>query len=361
MLFAFAGAYGGYKIKLPAGAMVGAIIGVAVLNLTVQRSFYYSDIRIGIQILSGVMIASKIGRKDIEEVRKIIFPTLFLLIGMVVLNLVFGGVMYALTSLDVATALFASAPGGMSDMAIISADLGANPSYVAILQLFRILVIMLCLPPIFKPLLLKRMNRERLASINGDEKDTVEDVMSAVASGSNGEDGKGVTGRAFIEKFAIMILIGTAGGLILNFLGVAAGALTGSMLATAVFCVLKGRVRFPDKLRFLLQAFSGAYIGTGIDLATIKTFPELLMPLIIMFIGIFFFVFLTGYLMHKIFKLDLAVCLLSSTPGGVQEMSLLSEDLGADTPKIAIMQTARLMCVIIFFPTMLKMITLMVG
>jgi uncharacterized membrane protein AbrB (regulator of aidB expression) len=76
-----------------------------------------------------------------------------------------------------------------------------------------------------------------------------------------------------------------------------------------------------------------------------------------MFVGIFVYVLIAAAAMHKLFKLDLAVCLLSCTPGGVQEMSLLSEDLGADTPKIAIMQTSRLMFVILLFPTMLEAVT----
>ena len=43
------------------------------------------------------------------------------------------------------------------------------------------------------------------------------------------------------------------------------------------------------------------------------------------------------------------------SPGGVQEMSMLAEDLGADATKTALMQTARLATVIAIFPSMIKL------
>ena len=128
------------------------------------------------------------------------------------------------------------------------------------------------------------------------------------------------------------------------------------MLASAIFCVWKGKVPFPPPLRVVMQSFAGAYLGVQLNRQNIMQMGELLIPLVIMFVGIVVLVFITSFVMHKATGLDIAVCLLSSTPGGVAEMSLLSEDLGADTPKIAIMQTVRLFTVILTFPAMLGII-----
>jgi uncharacterized membrane protein AbrB (regulator of aidB expression) len=49
--------------------------------------------------------------------------------------------------------------------------------------------------------------------------------------------------------------------------------------------------------------------------------------------------------------------MFASTPGGLQEMALLADDLGADTTKVTILQTARLMCVISFSPAMISFLT----
>ncbi|MDL2233437.1 AbrB family transcriptional regulator [Ruminococcaceae bacterium OttesenSCG-928-L11] len=385
VLLAALGGLAGYKLKLPAGALVGAILGVVLLNLTLGTSFFYADIKVGLQFLSGAMIGSKIGKKDVLEIRNLVLPALFLLAGMVVLNLTFGGLIYKFSSLDVATALFSTAPGGMADMAIISSELGANTSYVAILQLFRILVIFIFMPPLFKKILSRRASpaaapvpEKAVASARRAQPAAM--LQPALAGAAGGgvavhaakrqvdnpapDVGLWKSTRNWVrenKRFFVLVAVAVAGGLLFRALGVAAGALTGGMIASAAYCVWKGTVQFPSKLKIAMQILSGAFIGIGIDRERLMTLPELFVPCIIMFVGIFAFVFLTSFAMHKLFHLDLTVCLLSSTPGGVQEMSLLSEDLGADTPKIAILQTTRLMCVILLFPTMLRAITLLFG
>lgn len=42
--------------------------------------------------------------------------------------------------------------------------------------------------------------------------------------------------------------------------------------------------------------------------------------------------------------------MLMCTPGGCQEMSLMADDLNCDAPKIVIIHTIRIFCVITFFP-----------
>jgi membrane AbrB-like protein len=109
-------------------------------------------------------------------------------------------------------------------------------------------------------------------------------------------------------------------------------------------------------LRLGMQVFAGAFIGIGLDREGLARMGDLGIPLLILVVGIFIFVLLVTLLLHKVAGLDFITSMLSSTPGGVQEMSLLSEDIGGDTPKIAVMQTARLISVILFFPLMLQFI-----
>jgi len=341
LVCAFTGAAIALKLKLPAGALVGALCGVVALNLLYGKSVFYIEFRVVLQIFSGIMIGGKIGKKDLAELKTIIFPTVILVLGMVILNLTFGGLIYKFSSLDVATSLFATAPGGVADMALISSELGANTGYVGILQLFRILTVFIFMPPIFKAIISKDRKKHPESAY------AAERIKEEV---SKKEDFP-------IKRFIMMLIIAAIGGIICKTIGLAAGALTGSMIFSAAFAIWKGTVKFPAIGKRILQIFSGAYIGISVDKECIQTLPQLIVPLIIMFIGIFVFVFLISTVMRKICKTDLAVCLLSSTPGGLQEMALLSEELHADTPKIAVMQSVRLMCVVIFFPTMLKAIT----
>jgi uncharacterized membrane protein AbrB (regulator of aidB expression) len=48
---------------------------------------------------------------------------------------------------------------------------------------------------------------------------------------------------------------------------------------------------------------------------------------------------------------------LASAPGGVSDMALIAKDLGGDSPKVAILQLARYVCVIAFFSALIKFIS----
>jgi len=341
LLTLLAAAIGGiiaYKLKLPAGAMVGSMAAAVAFNLLTERAVFYPDLKVVLQIVSGALIGSRMGREDVASMKQVIFPIVMLLVSMLVLNVTFGGLMYKFSPLNLATSLFAAAPGGASDMAIIASDLGANTAYVAILQLFRLIVIFSCMPPLFKKIITKLMQKEaKQAEAKGEPRvQRPQPIFS-------------------IKKFALLLLASALGGMAFYFLGVTAGAMIGGMLASMAFCVWKGKVKFPVKIRVALQICSGAYIGMQLDRASLLAMGDLLIPMLIMFVGIFVFAFGSAFVIHKVTKLSLITCLMASTPGGVQEMSLLADEMGCDTPKVAIMQTSRLVCVIAFFPTMLEL------
>ncbi|MBQ3864727.1 MAG: AbrB family transcriptional regulator, partial [Clostridia bacterium] len=147
---ALAGGLLAKKLKLPAGPMVGSMVFVVIFNLLTDSAVFYSQIKVGLQIFSGAMIGSTMSMAEIKSMKTLGKPTAILLIGMVFLNLTFGMAIYALSGLDAPTSLFAAAPGGVSDMALIASDLGADTGYVAILQVFRLLIVLLIFPPLFK-------------------------------------------------------------------------------------------------------------------------------------------------------------------------------------------------------------------
>ncbi len=353
----------GYRLRLPAGVLVGAMAATVTFNILTERAVFYADIRIGIQVLAGAMIGSRMDMAVVRGMKRLIAPIAILVLSMFVLNVVFGSAMYFLSSLDVATALFAAAPGGASDMAIIAADLGAYPPYVALLQLSRLIIIFTVMPLVF-----------RRAAVNG-KHDTAQPsgqsepvAPAAVEAASTDHSAPADNGPAAPQqsgsrgrKLVSLIAAAALGGTVFYLLGVTAGALIGGMVGGSVFCVLRGKVPFPSQLKILMQVGAGAFIGFRVERETLLSLGELVIPLAVMFVGIIAFSFGIAYVINHTTKLDWVTCMLASTPGGQQEMALLSEDLGADTPSIAIMQTARLVCVIAFFPTLLSVITGLVG
>ncbi|MGI6038825.1 MAG: AbrB family transcriptional regulator, partial [Eubacteriales bacterium] len=187
------------------------------------------------------------------------------------------------------------------------------------------------------------------------------DTLKQITETTSVSESHKTKGKSYAIHFVLMLVTAAVGGIIVHSLGIAAGAMIGAMIASAACCMFFGRTPFPKTLLLGMQIFAGAFIGIQLDREGLAQMSALGMPLLIMVVGIFFFVFLVSFLLHKITGLDLTTCMLSSTPGGVQEMALLSEDIGGDTPKIAVMQTARLISVILFFPSMLKLILSLIG
>ncbi len=335
------GAFIAIKLKVPAGAMVGSMAAVIAFNLLTDKGFFYKDLKIVMQLVSGAMIGGKLGREDVKELKTIILPVIILLVMMVVLNLAFGSAIYLASDLDIATSLFATTPGGVSDMALISQELGANTAYVAILQVFRLLIIYSFCPPLF------RMKMK---------KQTAENKTKEAAVQEKGEE------ISFIPvRFAGLILAAAAIGYLFYRLGVTAGAILGGMVGGAIFTLAAGKTVFPKQVRTGLQIVAGAFIGMNMTRESMANIGALIVPILIMIVGILAFVFLTSWLIHKLTGLDYATCMFSSTPGGLQEMALLAEDMGVNPLKVSVMQTCRLFFVISFFPTMIRLIHMLVG
>ena len=361
--------FAAHKLKIPMGAMLGAMISAAAFNLITGGAVFNTHVRTALQLLTGAMIGCRIGVKEAKSMKTILLPSSIMLIGMVSMNMAFGAAVYNLSELDIVTSLFSVTPGGATDMAIISSELGANTAYVAILQILRIIIIITLLPPIFKLIVKKTHYNEPDNTIIRTEE--AMQTRRERASGAEGVDSGHPHDALPTEPFrynrretlllAGLFLSAACGGLLLRALDVPAGAVIGAMLFGVAYSIVFGKAVYPKKLRPWQQILAGAYIGASIDRQTVASMDVLLIPLLIMVVGILVFVFMLSFIIHKATKLDFITCLLACTPGGITEMSLLSEEFGSDTPKIAVMQTVRLIIVIMLFPAMLQAILRIVG
>ncbi len=331
------GSFAAQKLKIPGGGMLGAMIAVAALNLLSGEAVFPEDLRVAVQICSGAMVGSRISRKDAIALKQIVLPTVLLIAFMMLMNMTIGVTIFACSDLDIATSLFAASPGGMSDMALIAEDMGANSVYVTLLQLIRLITVLVFMPAMVRWIHSK--NKKKAG-----QKETIENKIQP-------QPLKTQVLRCFVTVF-----VAGTGGLLFYFMDVTAGAMLGAMLFTATYNMLHSKAYFPPKIRAFTQVFAGAFLGMRIDMESVLGIGRLLIPAAIMVAGILLFTFVAAFLIHKFTKLDLGVCLMACTPGGIQEMSILSEDLGTDTPKIAVMQTARLISVIALFPTMIEII-----
>lgn len=320
------------KLKVPAGSMLGSIFVMIIYNYFFKEIILSSNFRILVQILTGAYIGSKIQSKDIKEFRYILKPALIILLTMVFLNLIMVFFMLKFTDIDFVTAVFATSPGGLSDMAIIAYDFGADVGKITILQLVRLLSVIIIIPSIIQ-ILLKKFNY-----ISIEEKNIKKIVRKKL---SKEED---------ISKIMITFIIGLFGGILGSILNIPAGPMTFAMIFTAIYNIKLKKACFPSKIKDLAQVLAGILIGSKVTINDIIQIKAIGVPVLIVIVGFILMNIILGTLVYKASDFNLATSFFSASPGGMTNISIIAEDFGADTPKVTIIQLMRLIGIIAFYP-----------
>lgn len=133
-------------LKIPGAMVIGAAVATAILNLTTEYAYMPILGKIAAQICAGAFIACTITKNDLQQIIKN-WRTPFLLVGaMLVLNLVSGSILYALTDFDRVTCYMCMVPGGLSDVPIITEEIGGDPAIVLVAQFIRLIVGLVVFP-----------------------------------------------------------------------------------------------------------------------------------------------------------------------------------------------------------------------
>jgi len=126
-------------IHFPGGVMVGALFITVVLSFLGIRLKIDKKFSFFILVTSGANIGSGISWNSIIELYKVALPILVMLVVMIFLNIFLGVLMCRFCHVDIQTAMFSCAPGGLGDMVIMATEAGVNPAEVTAIHILRIL------------------------------------------------------------------------------------------------------------------------------------------------------------------------------------------------------------------------------
>ena len=132
LLIGSAGGFLGYKSKIPAGGILGALIATTAYSVLTHHAAALISYKILAQIIAGFFIGMQLGNANLKSISKLWGPILVTVAGMLCINVIIGIFLHAISSMDLMTALFASTPGGIADMTMISEDMGANTIQVSL-------------------------------------------------------------------------------------------------------------------------------------------------------------------------------------------------------------------------------------
>ncbi|MCL1828046.1 MAG: AbrB family transcriptional regulator [Oscillospiraceae bacterium] len=331
------------KLKVPAGPLLGTMIFVSALNAVTGNVFFHDAARPVIRILAGTMVGAKMTKKDVTSLYTILFPAVLLVFGMLMLNLALGFGIHRLTGLNLMTALLGSAPGGIQDMALIADDIGADTAKITVLQTVRVLMVIGVMPTLL------RAFSKKYGRITPPAHDPSEKASSAEPAGADIYSGARQKTLAFLRT----LVIAAPCGFLVEMTGMPAGAMVGAMIGTVLSTLFIKPSYIPSRLRLLVQISAGIMIGSGIGAKELSGLGAIIVPSAILVVVLLVSNFAFGILIHKLTKLDLVTCLFASSAGGVMDMALIADELGADSPKVTLLQLARLICVIMLFPSII--------
>lgn len=334
----FLGALIGKKLKLPAGLMIGAIVSVSAVNLTVGVAPIPPFLRMMTQVIAGAFIGAGLTHDSLRLMKQLMKPAVIIVVSLVSVNLFLGLTLYHFTSMDLCTALFATTPGGLSEMLIISEDMGADTPLVSVFQLARMILTVCTFPFLITHVMKAQRNDHETAAVTPKEKKTSH--MSPRQR----------------KDFLITLLFAFIAGIIGRWSGFPGGALLFSAIATSVLKLRFHIGYIPKWAKQIAQAVVGSYVGAKVTTDVASSVGQL-WPYIAYVIFTYLIVCLfVGHLLSKVTVLDKVTAAFSSAPAGASDMALIASDFDVNSSYIAVLQMVRLILVISICPSLITIL-----
>jgi membrane AbrB-like protein len=220
------------------------------------------------------------------------------------------------TGEDRATAFFSSMPGGSGEMVNLGARNGADLSLVAAGQSLRVLVVVLCVPAVFKYL-----------------------MGSGVPLGH--------TGSVDWRWLTLLLVSGALVAWGWQRLRQPNPWLFGPLLVAAVASVgWDLQLALPNGASQMGQWLIGSGLGCHFNRAFFRRAPSFLGRTLIGTALTMLIAGLAAWLLSQLTHLDLRSLTLGMMPGGIAEMSLTAETLQLSVPLVTAMQVMRLLFVL---------------
>lgn len=329
------------KLKVPAAYMIGAFVGVAVLSLTTGLAWLPSGTRTAVQIIAGAFVGCSLERSDLVRMRYFAKPILLMLATFLILNLTLGFIIWAISPLDLVTALMCAVPGGINDTPIVAADMGANAPAVTVMQLIRQVLGIGAFP-----LMIAAFDRLRTAHGHPDQ--------AKRTSSSN--KGRVKSKQRSVMSTIVALSAATVAGILGGLTEIPGLTFTASILAVLVLKLVFDFAFIPKQVKKVCQLLAGCYLGTLLTAQGLSGLADLAVPALILVAGYTLNCFATGWLESKLFGYGRKEGMLIASPAGASDMALIIDDLDVKNTDVVIMQVVRAAFVMAFFPQIINLI-----
>ena len=330
-----------YRLKFPAGAMVGALIGVGVLQILTGCAVMPTSVKILTKTVAGLFVGMNMTAEMVRNMKRLFRPVLTLVCLIFSLCLGAGVLLCRVTDLDTVTALFCVAPGGLTDMTLMTMDMGGDAAVVAVLQILRLLSVYCISMPLAK------LAGKKWKGAGG---------QSTPAGLPKKELSAAEKKKGILLAAAVAAVGGGVGWLLSQLLDFSVLILIGSMAACAAVNIKTGKLHMPKAVRRGTQILSGALIGVSVTADSLTSLRAVLVQALFVCCGFVLINILLAFLLHKVCKLDMATAVLASAAGGATEAALTAPDLDADPSVVSVLQISRMVCTTSFYPLLVQLL-----
>ena len=311
-------------LNLPLAWMLGAMVATTVASLGGAKLYVPGPARSIMIAVIGVLLGASFTPEVLDRVRE--WP---LTIGCLVLHL---GVLVAVLFLyfhrivgfDVPTAYFSAAPGGLSEMVITGAAMGADDRTVALVHASRVLLVVLTIPLWYR-------------------------FMTGVTT-TPASIGPSI-GAIGLTDLAVLAACAVAGVAVGRLIRLPAYRLSGPLLASAlVHATGLSSSAPPWEVVAVAQVVVGSAVGarfTGVPVRRVfGVMVAALVSTVVMLASTVAF----ALVLAPATGIDWRSIVLAYAPGGLAEMSLIALSIGIETAFVATHHVIRIVLIVVGAP-----------
>ncbi len=326
------GLLGGFVFNyfsMPLPWMLGAMSAVTALALSGQKVRIPGPLRQPMVVIIGVMLGSTFTIEFFERADEYVMTLALVAIYVVFASVICMVYLVKVGRYDPITAYFSSIPGGIMEMMALASSEGADDRKFFLTQATRIFAVVFTIPFWYR-------------LVEGYVPQSSAALGAPLATISLGD-------------LAILTLCGVAGYYLGKILRFPAYRLTGPLLLSAAAHVSGLTAsKPPGELIILAQLVLGATVGTrfvGVRLIEILSTIRVALGSALILLSL---AFICTYALHTATGIDSKVLLLTLSPGGLAEMTLVALTLGIDVAFITVHHLMRIIMAVFVAPLAFK-------
>ncbi|MFX4262319.1 AbrB family transcriptional regulator [Pelotomaculum propionicicum] len=320
---------------LPLPWLLGSLTAVMVWSLAVKRdTFWPVEFRNSGLIILGFMLGASFTTGTLQQIIRQLPAMVFATSSTIIFSLVVGYIVSRRTGISLASGIIGSVPGGLTQMVVLSEEIGdTDLTVVTFMQTIRLLSTVFIVPFIVI---------HGMAAAGGQD--------AAVVTSAINNSILQTPWNALLYTVIVLIAAWAAVKISLPtpfllgpLIGAAALALAGFQAPST-----------PSFLVVISQLFIGAYLGLSIQPASLENWKKLLPYTLMGSIAVVFFSLGVGFMLTRMHSLGLTSAFLGTSPGGMGEMGLTAVLVGANVSLVTAYQMFRLLFILFVMPLVLK-------